>query len=91
MTYWLFGVDASFVPGRLLTWGLPLTVMFGAAVAAFMFTGLSIWEAALVGAILAPTDAALGQVVVTNPRVPQSSRTRSSRAPTSLSLSPWSP
>jgi NhaP-type Na+/H+ or K+/H+ antiporter len=61
----------AFVPGRLLTWGLPLTVLFGAAVAAVMFTSLGIWEAALIGAILAPTDAALGQAVVTNPRVPQ--------------------
>ena len=59
------------MPGRLLTWGLPLTVMFGAVVAGLMFTSLSIWEAALIGAILAPTDAALGQAVVTNPRVPQ--------------------
>ena len=61
----------AFVPARLLTWGLPLTVMFGAVVAALMFTSLGIWEAALIGAILAPTDAALGQAVVTNPRVPQ--------------------
>ena len=28
------------------------------------------WEAAIVGVILAPTDAALGQAVVTEPRVP---------------------
>ena len=29
-----------------------------------------IWEVALLAAILAPTDAALGQAVVTNPAVP---------------------
>jgi NhaP-type Na+/H+ or K+/H+ antiporter len=31
---------------------------------------LSIWEAAVLGALLAPTDAALGQPVVSNPDVP---------------------
>ncbi len=61
----------AFVPGRLLTWGFPLTVLLGSVVAALMFDGLSVWEAALIGTILAPTDAALGQAVVTNPRVPR--------------------
>jgi NhaP-type Na+/H+ or K+/H+ antiporter len=58
------------LPGRLLGLGLPLTVVFGAAVAMLLLDGLGVWEAALVAAILAPTDAALGRAVVTDPRVP---------------------
>ena len=50
--------------------GLPLTVLFGWALAAWFFPGLGLWLALLVGAALAPTDAALGIPVVTNPVVP---------------------
>lgn len=62
------------IPLRLLGIGLPLTIALGLGLAIAMFSGLSFWEAALVGAILAPTDAALGVAVVSNPRVPQSIR-----------------
>ena len=55
---------------RLLAIGLPLTVVLGAIVAKLVFWELSIWEAALVSAILAPTDAALGQAVVSSSKVP---------------------
>ena len=58
------------LPGRLLGIGLPLTVVGGTAVAMVLLPGLGLWEAALVAAILSPTDAALGQVVVANVRVP---------------------
>ena len=59
------------LPVRLLGIGLPLTVLLGTVVAVLLFAGdISWWEAALIGAILAPTDAALGQAVVGNPRVP---------------------
>lgn len=58
------------IPGRLLGVGLPLTILLGTIVAALLFTDLGIWEAAVIGAILAPTDASLGQAVVSNPRVP---------------------
>lgn len=58
------------LPGRLLGIGLPLTIALGALIAAVLFTDLSIWEAAIIGAIVAPTDAALGQAVISNPRVP---------------------
>ena len=61
----------AFVPGRLLLVGMPLTIVFGLAVAVALFTDLGIWEAALIAAILAPTDASLGQAVISNPRVPQ--------------------
>jgi NhaP-type Na+/H+ or K+/H+ antiporter len=56
--------------GRLLGIGLPLTMIAGALLAYLLIPGLEVWQAALVGAILAPTDAALGQAVVANPRVP---------------------
>ena len=58
-------------PTRMLLIGLPLTVALGAA-AAFPFLPDWPWVAiALVAAILAPADAALGQAVVTNPIVPE--------------------
>jgi NhaP-type Na+/H+ or K+/H+ antiporter len=62
--------DAA-LPGRLLGIGLPLTIGLGTIFAALLFTDLSIWEAAIIGAITAPTDAALGQAVISNPRVPE--------------------
>lgn len=62
--------DAS-LPGRLLGIGLPLTIALTTVFAVVLFTDLSIWEAAIIGAITAPTDAALGQAVVSNPRVPE--------------------
>ena len=55
---------------RLLAVGLPLTVLAGWGLAAWLIPGLGIWLALLVGAALAPTDAALGIPVVTNPAVP---------------------
>src|SRR3954453_21180740 len=58
------------VPVRLLAIGLPLTIALGAAAAA-VFGELSIEEAVILAVVLAPTDAALGQAVVTEPRVPQ--------------------
>ncbi|MEY9778279.1 cation:proton antiporter [Arthrobacter sp. MW3 TE3886] len=55
---------------RLLGVGLPLTIVFGWALAAWFFPQFGLWLALLVGAALAPTDAALGIPVVTNPAVP---------------------
>ncbi|SEO55451.1 cation:proton antiporter [Trujillonella endophytica] len=55
---------------RLLGLGLPLTVLFGWALAAWLFPDMGGWLALLVGAALAPTDAALGVSVVTDPAVP---------------------
>ncbi|KRE99288.1 sodium:proton antiporter [Nocardioides sp. Soil777] len=55
---------------RLLAVGLPLTILSGWLVADWLFPGLGLWLALLVGAALAPTDAALGIPVVTNPLVP---------------------
>ncbi len=58
------------VPARLLGIGLPLTILAGAAAAWALFPGLTLIEAVVVGILLAPTDAALGQAVVTLPELP---------------------
>lgn len=58
------------IPGRLLLIGLPLTIALGAAVALLVYPSLMLLEVALLAAILAPTDAALGAPVVGNPDVP---------------------
>ncbi|HPH34529.1 MAG TPA: cation:proton antiporter [Methanoregulaceae archaeon] len=57
-------------PSRLLGIGLPLTIFLGAVIAILFFTDLSLPEAALIGVILSPTDAGLGQVIVNSPKVP---------------------
>jgi len=58
------------LPQRMLFIGLPLTIIFGTAIAYLILDGFVFWEAALLAAILAPTDAALGQAVVTSKDVP---------------------
>ncbi len=58
------------LPLRLLGIGLPLTIALGAVAAHVVFPSMSWSEAALISAILAPTDAALGVAVVTNTAVP---------------------
>jgi sodium/hydrogen antiporter len=58
------------VPLRLLGIGLPLTIALGALAAAAIFDRLTVEEAVILAIVLAPTDAALGQAVVTEPRVP---------------------
>ncbi|HEU5485259.1 MAG TPA: cation:proton antiporter, partial [Microlunatus sp.] len=54
---------------RLLGVGLPLTVVLGGIIALGLL-GLEPWYALLLGAALAPTDAALGAAVMTDERVP---------------------
>ncbi|UFS70660.1 cation:proton antiporter [Geomonas sp. RF6] len=56
---------------RLLTVGMLLTILLGALAARVIFPTLSLWEAGILGAILAPTDAGLGEVIVQSPRVPK--------------------
>ena len=58
------------IPARLLGVGLPLCIGLGAVIAKLMVPGIEFWQAALVAVLLAPTDAALGQAVVTNTKVP---------------------
>ena len=55
---------------RLLVIGLPLTIALGTVIAVLLFPGTPLGIALLIAATLAPTDAALGQPVVTNPVVP---------------------
>jgi sodium/hydrogen antiporter len=55
---------------RLLGIGLPLTIGLGTLLALALFPGLTGWLALLVGAALAPTDAALGAGLMVNPAVP---------------------
>jgi NhaP-type Na+/H+ or K+/H+ antiporter len=55
---------------RLLGIGLPLTIGLGTLLALALFHGMNIWFALLVGAALAPTDAALGAGMMVNPAVP---------------------
>ena len=64
----------SRLPTRLLIIGMPLTILLGWGIAAAFFPDLDIWEAALLAICLAPTDAALGQAVVSSPRVPSAIR-----------------
>jgi NhaP-type Na+/H+ or K+/H+ antiporter len=58
------------LPARLLGIGMPLTIIVGTITGKLLFTGLSIWEAAILATVLAPTDAGLGQVVVNSLRIP---------------------
>ncbi len=60
----------SRVPARLLGVGLPLTIVAGTVTALLLFPDLGLWTAAALATILAPTDAALGQPVVSNQRLP---------------------
>jgi sodium/hydrogen antiporter len=55
---------------RLLGIGLPLTIGLGTLLALALFTGMNGWIALIVGAALAPTDAALGAGMMINPAVP---------------------
>lgn len=59
------------LPARLLGIGMPLTIALGFAAGALLLTGIEFWEAGIIAAVLAPTDAALGQAVVSDKRVPQ--------------------
>ena len=55
---------------RLLGIGLPLAIGLGTLLALALIGKAGIWLALLVGAALAPTDAALGAAMMDNPAVP---------------------
>ncbi len=57
-------------PIRLLLIAFPLCMVFGVLVGLPILKGLGLWEVALVAAILAPTDAALGKYLVGNKNIP---------------------
>lgn len=58
------------LPGRLLLLALPMSFGVGVAAALLVLGTLSLGEAALVAALLCPTDAALGRSVVEDHRLP---------------------
>ena len=60
----------EWLPLRLLLIGLPLTVACGWLIGRWLFPAVPSLELAILAAILAPTDAALGKAVVSNPAVP---------------------
>jgi len=67
-------VRAVCLPERLLLVGLPLTILLGFGLAALLLPGIAVLELALLAAMLAPTDAALGKPVVSNKAVPEDLR-----------------
>jgi NhaP-type Na+/H+ or K+/H+ antiporter len=58
----------------MLLVGLPGVIFLGTLTAAVLFDSLSLLEAAILGTMLAATDAALGKAVVTNKAVPNQIR-----------------
>lgn len=58
------------IPTRMLVIGLPLTLALGTLVAFLLNPTSGLAVALLTAAVLTPTDAALGQSVVSNPEVP---------------------
>src|SRR3954452_11915572 len=58
------------IPLRLLGIGLPLTILAGALAGAVVVPGVTFAEALVLAIVLACTDAALGQAVVSDERVP---------------------
>jgi NhaP-type Na+/H+ or K+/H+ antiporter len=66
--------DRHIWPLRMLLIGLPLAMVLGAVAGYLLFPSWPIFAIALVAAILSPTDAALGQAVVSNPAVPDRPR-----------------
>jgi len=58
------------LPVRLLSVGMLMTILLGALAALAVFPQLTLWEAGILAAILAPTDAGLGEIIVNSERVP---------------------
>jgi NhaP-type Na+/H+ or K+/H+ antiporter len=59
------------LPLRLLLIGLPLTIGLGAVTAYSVLPGTTWWIAGVIGAAIAPTDAALGAPIVEDHRIPR--------------------
>ena len=62
------------IVSRLLAFAMPMVIVFGTIAAALVFDELTLWEAAILAVILAPTDAGLGQAIVHSARVPSGVR-----------------
>ncbi|WP_299351954.1 cation:proton antiporter [uncultured Shimia sp.] len=59
---------------RMLAMGLPIAIGLGAVVNMLLLPDWPLWEVCLLAALLAPTDAALGQSIQSNERIPQTFR-----------------
>jgi len=62
------------IPARMLILGLPISIVIGTLIGLLFLPNWPLVAIALVAAVMAPTDAALGQAVVTNPIVPEETR-----------------
>ena len=58
------------LPERMLLIGLPITIVLGFLVGLLFFPHLPLLQVALIAVMLAPTDAALGKGIFSNPKVP---------------------
>jgi NhaP-type Na+/H+ or K+/H+ antiporter len=58
------------LPARLLGIALPLTIAAGIIAAVLLFSDLTLIEAGILACLLSPTDAALGEAVVSSTKVP---------------------
>lgn len=63
-------IDDHILPLRMLIIGMPLVIGLGALAAALALPSIGLLGALLLATILAPTDAALGQSILTDPAVP---------------------
>ncbi|MDV7141056.1 sodium:proton antiporter [Tropicimonas sp. TH_r6] len=59
---------------RMLLIGLPVAILLGALINFALLPGWPFWETCLLAALLAPTDAALGQSIQSNERIPKTIR-----------------
>jgi NhaP-type Na+/H+ or K+/H+ antiporter len=59
------------LPIRLLGIGMVLTIITGTVAGELLLPNLTLWEAAILATLLAPTDAGLGHAVVNSKRVPE--------------------
>ena len=59
------------LPIRLLVIGLPLTIVVGTIAAILVLPGITVLDAIIVSTLLAPTDAALGAIVINSRFVPR--------------------
>lgn len=64
----------DWLPLRLLLLGLPLTLLAGWLLGCWLLPEVPLLELAILATLLAPTDAALGKAVVSNPAVPAAVR-----------------
>jgi NhaP-type Na+/H+ or K+/H+ antiporter len=58
------------LPARLLSVGMPLTILVGTLAALLLIDDAPVWQAAILATILAPTDASLGAAILKSPLVP---------------------